>query len=117
MPLEQTHYVLRRIKMTHLVRWETNKVPEVHGGMLIGYKADLQSDIKAASPYLMKIGAHFLFQDTPTPEAITFILLANWLYENGVEEFKYIGQALVSKFLRGHNDLSMGLKLDIKRDE
>jgi hypothetical protein len=118
--LEQAHYSLRCIKTTHLVRWRTNEVPEPDGTMMVGYPEELRRDIEVATPYLMKIGAHFmgkaLNDDPPSFEAITFMLLAMWLHENGAEGFKFVVQTLASKFLQGHDDLSMNLQLKMNRD-
>ena len=117
---EQADVSLRCIKTTHLVRWRTNEIPEPNGTMMVGYREDLRRDIEAATPYLMKIGAHFLEKtltaDPPTVEAITFMLLAMWLHENGADSFKQVAQVLASKFLQGHNDLSMHLQLKVGPD-
>ena len=87
---------------------------------MLGYADDLRRDIEAATPYLMKIGSHFiqktLVADPPTLEAITFMLLSMWLHENGANSFKYLAQLLASKVLQGHDDLSMSLQLKIDRD-
>src|SRR5205823_5354181 len=102
--IEQLHQPLRSIKTTQMIQWRTNEVPTAGGTMLGGHPDDLRRDVELAAPYLMKLGTHFLTQETPTAEAITFLLLANWLQERGIEHFKYVAQILALRLApKGHS--------------
>jgi hypothetical protein len=115
--IEQLHQPLRSIKTTQMVRWRTNEVPAAGGTMLTGHPDDLRRDVESAAPYLMKIGTHFLLQETPTPEAIAFLLLANWFQENGIEHFKYLAQMLALRLASKGHTLSLELRLKNVDDE
>lgn len=94
---EQVHYPLRSIKTTEAVRWKTNELPQTDGTMMLGHPDDIRADVEAAAPYLMKIGSHFMVQETLTPEAVGFLLFARWLEQNGSAAFTYMPQILVSR--------------------
>lgn len=59
----------------------------------------------------MKLGTHFLWQDTPTPEAIAFFFLANWLQDNGIEDFKYVARLLALRLASKGHTLTLGVHL------
>jgi len=107
---EQLHHPLRLIKTMQLVKWNTNEPPVGAGTMLTGHADDLQRDVDAAAPYLMKLGTHFLTLKSATPEAIAFLLLAHWLESQGVEHFKFVAQALASQLISHGEALELNLQ-------
>ena len=80
-----------------------------------GDRDDLRRDVELAAPYLVKVGTHFLLQETPSAEGIAFLLLANWLQENGIDHFKYVAQLLALRWASKGHELS--LKVQLTRDD
>ena len=113
--IEQLHQPLRSIKTTQMVQWRTNEVPTTGGTILAGHPDDLRRDVELAAPYLVKVGTHFLLQETPSAEGIAFLLLANWLQENGIDHFKYVAQLLALRWASKGHELS--LKVQLTRDD
>ena len=60
----------------------------------------------------MKLGTHFLTLEDPTPEAVAFLLLAQWLEGQGVEHLKFVAQVLASQLTSSGQTLTFKCQIE-----
>lgn len=111
--LEQSHIPLRKIRSTQTVHWTTNEPPSTSGTQMMLYANTLRQELEAIVPYLSKLSMLFRAQEKLTPEALGFMLLAEWFHANGVHDLEFARRSLVHRF--GTQDLS--LPFQVKKPE
>lgn len=114
MLLSYANLALRPIRTRRGVQWKTNEVPLEGWTSVMGHPSELDDDLRAALPYLNKVGIHFFGSETKEPLAaqVGLFLLMNWIDAKGLQDVPVMNRMLQAQFQQRFEQYHLQLKFN-----